>query len=897
MDGARVIGDDQSDPTLGGVLEVTRRKVAEPSPGSLADTIDAFAPSGTETVGPGAGGAPAAHPSPQRRLGRFLVRGILGRGGMGTVLEAFDETLARTVALKLLHGHLDEYRKDRLLREAQALAQLSHPNVVQVYEVGMVEDQMFIAMELVEGETLREWQRRRRHWRQVVDVYLQAGRGLAAAHARDLIHRDFKPENCIIGNNGRVRVLDFGLARGSKVSEPTTSQDLLLEDGALRQRITQSGKVLGTLSYLPLAQIKGQPADARSDQFSFCVSLYEALYGVLPFHDGSLHALISAQQAGVMQKGPHERAVPRRLRRILLRGLAEQPEARWATMDELLAALERLLQPRRLLHQAGVATLLGAFGAGAVVLALVEDTPCTDSRTALEGTWSRFDRQRVEAAFLGSGHAEAPQLLERVNAELDAYTEAWVDMHEESCRATYVHHSQSEALLDRRMRCLQRRHGRLTATIDALAEVSSPSEALERTVLPFKLPTLESCADLDALEAALPLPDEPERRERVLALRREIDRADTLGEGGAIDEATQIALVTVEEARGVSYEPVLAEALETLGRLQVMGAFAAAGEVTLQEAIEVAARAKDDSIGARAWSSLIYAAMIQDELDRGLSLCFAARAAVERAGDPVARGWLLNNVGTLHAQRGELDEAHALFRQALAVKQSAVGPDHLDVGIAWSNLGYALLRDARRDEAREAFERARAIFVTKVGESHPYVAFVETGLGYLREERGELVEAAAHYQRALEIRERALGPSHVQAAKSLEHLGSVRQRQGERDEAVELLRRALDIYVHALGPAGAQVGVSTLSLAEAELQRGHLEDARALAERAQRLLDDDGTAIERFRARFTLARVLQDQPRERALARSLAEQALEGLVGDERAAAQAWLERYPALPG
>jgi tetratricopeptide (TPR) repeat protein/predicted Ser/Thr protein kinase len=895
---ARVIDDEQGDRMLPDLFEVTQRKVAGRRPGPLAETLDASSGLGTETIGHD-GKARAAHPSLQRRLGRFQVRGVLGRGGMGIVLEALDETLARTVALKLLHGRVDESRKDRLLREAQALAQLSHPNVVQVYEVGMVEDQMFIAMELVEGETLREWQRRRRPWRQVVEVYRQAGRGLAAAHARDLIHRDFKPENCIISEDGRVRVLDFGLARGSKPgepTEPTEPQDLRMEDGALRQRMTQSGKVLGTLSYLPLAQLMGRPADTKSDQFSFCVSLYEALYGVLPFHDASVLALISALEAGVLQTGPHDRAVPRRLRRILLRGLAQQPEARWATMEELLAALERLLHPSRWRYQATVATLLVGFGAGAALFALAQEAPCTDSRAALEGTWNRADRQTVEAAFLGSGHAEAPQLLERVKAELDAYAEAWVDMHEESCRATYVHQSQSEALLDRRMRCLQRRHGRLRVTIDALAEVSSPSEALERTVLPFKLPRLESCADLDALEAALPLPDEPEQRERVVALRREIDRADTLGEGGAIGEATRIAFAAVEAARSVEHEPVLAEALEALGRLQVMGGSATAGEVTLQEAIEVAARAKDDASGARAWSSLVYAVMVQDELDRGLSLRFAARAAVERANDPVARGWLLNNLGSLHGQRGELDEAHDLFQRALEVKESALGPDHLDVGIAWSNLGNALAGGDHPDEAREAFERARAIFVAKVGESHPYVAFVETGLGDLGEERGELALAAEHHQHALEIRERSLGPHHVQVAKSLEHLGSVRQRQGELDDAVELLRRALDVYVVVLGPEGAQVGVSALVLAEAERARGHLQDARTLAARAQRLLDTHGKPSERVQARFMRARVLQDQPREHAQARALAEQALAELDGDERAEVEAWLERYPALP-
>jgi tetratricopeptide (TPR) repeat protein/predicted Ser/Thr protein kinase len=849
---------------------------------------------GPETVGFDDGTNETLQPALRRRLGRFSVLGILGRGAMGTVLEAYDDTLARTVALKLLHGRVDELRKDRLLREAQALAQLSHPNVVQVYEIGLVEDQMFIAMELIEGQTLRKWQQQRRPWREVVAVYLQAGRGLAAAHARGLIHRDFKPENCMIGDNGRVRVLDFGLARGSNVAEePTRPVTPVPEESTLQLRMTQSGKVLGTLSFLPLQQLMGRPADAKSDQFSFCVSLYEALYGVLPFCDHSMAALISAQRAHELQPVPRGSRVPRRLRRILLRGLAERPDARWPVMEELLAALERLQQPRR---WPVAATLVMGFGAGAIVFTETQVVPCADPSAALEDTWGATDRRAVQVAYLGSGHEEAPQLLERVEAELDAYTGAWVRMHEQSCRATFVSHEQPEAIFEQSMRCMQRHHGRLRATIDALADVSNASEALERTVLPFKLPGLGSCADLEAAEPSLALPAEPERRERVLALRREIDRANTLGEAGAIGSAIEVAVAAVAAARGVEHEPVLAEALETLGRLQATGVAAKEAEATLQEAIGVAARAKDDTMAARAWSSLIYAVMLQDELDRGLSLRFAAAAAVDRASDPVARAWLLNNLGTLHGQRREHDKAREHFQQALAVKRDIVGPDHLDTGIAWFNLGLALKEERRLDEAREALEHARSIVLATVGESQLYMAFIETGLGHVRQLQWDLGAAAEHHQRALEIRERALGPNDLQVAKSLEHLGKTRLRQGEHDEAVRHLQRAIGIYEHALGDSSAQVGVTAVWLAKGELERGHGEQARALAERALRLLESAGRPEERARARFVLAQALEREPGEQARARQLAEQALEAYETSERGEVVAWLERHPRPP-
>ncbi|MEM9463349.1 MAG: serine/threonine-protein kinase, partial [Myxococcota bacterium] len=211
-----------------------------------------------------------------RTLGRYLLLGELGSGGMGTVLKAYDESLDRVVAIKLLHSEAAERYTERLRREAQALAKLSHPNVVQVYEVGQHDGQWFIAMELVSGKTLRQWQQTPRGWRECVETYLQVGAGLIAAHRAGLVHRDFKPDNCIVDRVGRPRVLDFGLVGGD--AEPVldvTSEEIEvigLGGGALESSLTESGAVLGTPAYMPPEQMRGEGADARSDQFSFCVS-------------------------------------------------------------------------------------------------------------------------------------------------------------------------------------------------------------------------------------------------------------------------------------------------------------------------------------------------------------------------------------------------------------------------------------------------------------------------------------------------------------------------------------------------------------------------------------------------------------------------------------------------
>ena len=827
-----------------------------------------------------------------RRLGRFSVLETLGRGGMGTVLEAYDDTLARTVALKLLHGHVSEVRQGRLLREAQALAQLSHPNVVQVYEVGMVEGRMFIAMELIEGETLREWQRTRRSWKEVIDIYLQAGRGLAAAHLQGLIHRDFKPENCMLSNDGRVCVLDFGLARGQQSVEDSTqptSRPESLTHSSLVRRLTQSGRVLGTLCYLPLVQMTGLPADEKSDQFSFCVSMYEALYGMLPFRSESVSTLIDAQQYGEFQPVPRGSRVPRRLRRILLRGLATQPENRWPSMDALLVALRRVRHPRRRRVAAVASTLIAGFGAGALAVSM-RDEPCANPVSGLEGAWSTADKVTVRGAFTGSGHPDASLLLERIEGRIDDYTQRWITMYEESCRASLLR-SPEQPRADPAMACLRRHRDRLRATIDVLAGVSTASDALESMVLPFKLPVLESCIEPTKTHDAEPL--DAEVNEQVAALRREIDYANTRGAVGELDTAIDLAKVVVAGARRLEHPPLLAEALETLGRFQAMGPAADEAELTLQQGIQAAAKAHDDSMAARAWTSLLHALLMQDDLERAVSLAFAATAAVDRAGDEVARAWLLNNLGSIHGQRGDYARACELLEQALSVKQEIFGPTHIDVGVAWFNLGNALKGDARPQEARHAFEQARTIMLDTVGGSHHFVASAEIGLGHLSVEAHRLAEAAEHHQRALKIREGAFGPDDLSVGKSLEYLGKVRMKQRRWRDAAKRLTRALKIYDHELGPNSLQSGVCATYLATVEWARGHRQDARTLASRAVALLEVGGRPEERAAAQFMLARSLYDQPDQRVHARTLAQTARDLLAEEERSEVDAWLSKHP----
>ncbi|HVU51219.1 MAG TPA: serine/threonine-protein kinase, partial [Polyangia bacterium] len=300
-------------------------------------------------------------------VGRFVLIGLLGRGGMGEVYAAYDPELDRKVAVKILRGRSAD-GEARLLREAQAIAKLQHPNVVVVYDVGSFRDTVFIAMEFVDGQTLGHWMHATpRTWRETLRIFQAAGRGLEAAHDLGMVHRDFKPDNVMLTKDGQVRVMDFGLARqvGEDVapdagaaaapappatvdpdstmpgegsaSRPVSTQS---SGGYLSLKLTQTGVQIGTPAYMAPEQFGAKRSDARSDQFSFCVALYEALYGERPFAGDSLVTLMTNVLEGTVRPVPERARVPGWIRRVLLRGLSTDPDARYPSMKALLAALE-----------------------------------------------------------------------------------------------------------------------------------------------------------------------------------------------------------------------------------------------------------------------------------------------------------------------------------------------------------------------------------------------------------------------------------------------------------------------------------------------------------------------------------------------------------------------------
>ena len=407
--------------------------------------------------------APRALPKVGDRVGRYLLMDVLGRGAMGIVFAAYDPELDRKVAVKLVRmgergvGTLDPELEARLLGEAQAMARLAHPNVVPVHDIGSVDGGIYLAMELVTGATLRAWLAAApRTWRAIVDTFLHAGAGLAAAHAVGIVHRDFKPDNVLVHESGRVFVTDFGLAR---VTTREVSASALgasdLTTSELRK--TRAGTIIGTPAYMAPEQLNsGQlgpdPVDLRADIFAFGASLYEALYRTRPYPGATLGELEQALRRGTPQPPPPS-AVPGWVRRVVLRALAGDPAARFQSMPALLAALRA--DPRKKLLRIAVPLAALALVAGTIVtverLTTAEARGCRDSASVAESVWGPEQQAAAEAAFRATGKAFAPEAFVSARLTLEQHLAGWSAARIEACDATHAQGTQSEALLDLRL--------------------------------------------------------------------------------------------------------------------------------------------------------------------------------------------------------------------------------------------------------------------------------------------------------------------------------------------------------------------------------------------------------------------------------------------------------------
>lgn len=755
---------------------------------------------------------------------------------MGIVFRAYDTKLKREVALKRLKASgADADARARLIREAQAMAQLSHPNVIAVYDVETHEHEIFVAMEFVQGPTLRQWLKESRRWERTLDLLIQAGRGLAAAHAAGMVHRDFKPANVLVGDDGRVRVMDFGLAvtrdRVSLLS--SDSHDLKIEaDPSRTGDLTQDGMVLGTPAYMAPEQHDGRPADAKSDLYAFCASAWEALYRIRPFR-GSLAALRIAKSEGPPPLPP-DLEVPRWIGQALRRGLQARPDDRWPDLPSLLHVLERDPRARRRKWMRSAIFGTGLLSIGAAVQALGggSSIDCGGAAARLADVWGPERRREIRQGIEAVGLPYAADTARTVDRALDGYAQDWVAAYADACEATHVRGEQSARILDLRMRCLDGRRERLAAALTVLEE---PDAALlERAVdLATGLPRPEGCADVEALEADVPPPDDAATARAVERIRAALSTARTTFLAAKLDVAWDQTERLVPEAMSSGYDPVLAEAKLLAGEVLIgLGRYDEALP-HLNEAHTLALRQRQPEIALAGLAALADVEHERGNLREAQRWAAGGRElAAWAAPDTAKHAELLRASAQIAQTLGSYEDAVAGLQRALAIDEAIFGPDHPALLHDYLTLGSVLVDVGEHDRAREVLTRGLALQQRTTGAMHPQTGSFHAVLGRLEAFQGRIEVAAGHFEQARDIHEKSLGADHPGMATLLNNLGVTHYHLGDLERAELHFREAAQIRERALGPWHPDLAAAWHNLAGVLGDQGEIEAAIELHQKA-----------------------------------------------------------------
>jgi tetratricopeptide (TPR) repeat protein len=767
---------------------------------------------------------PAAQP-PRRRgavpelergasVGRYMVIERLGAGGMGVVYAAFDPELGRKVALKLvIRGD-----QERMLREAQALARLAHPNVVAIHDVGKHDDRVFVAMELVAGKTLSAWLRERpRSWREIVAMFVAAGRGLAAAHAAGIVHRDFKPANVLVGSDGRARVLDFGLARAAgelpeaEEAASASSQDLLGEE------LTKTGSVVGTPVYTPPEAFRGELVGMAGDQFSFCVALYEALYRERPFD----RPWLDPAHPPELRAAPADTKVPAWLRKVVVRGLSERAADRYPAMDALLGALAADPARRQRTALAALAGVVGIAGiAAAGMMWRVRGgeraaDPCAVS-APFAGIWDDAARARVRAAFASAGGPSAPGEFSRAAAGLDEATARWIDARTRACAQPRERDTAGSVLL-LKLACFDQQKEELASLVELFEHADAATvKGAPGAVRQLQGPS--ACANARSLSLVAP-PSEAQRPQ-VAELRAQLARANALRTTGKYKEALAMMPGIVDQARAAGFAPILAEALYRLAWAKT--AFSNyTTDAELDECERIAVASRMDALAARAAARRFANGALIGK-DPAVLRDWEARARtwIERDHDLEAESEYVLGLSNSAQNAGDYDANVKWMRRAIELADELYGPNSLSALDRRGNIAFSLILTGHYDEAIEILEDLVPRITSVYGDDGDDLA------GALDNE-GMALGMVGRYSDALAVLERAEGMTSisettrgaVQCDKSRALLG-----QGRVAEAIAAGERGVALLRHS-GIGGVNLANNLDPLAAASLAARRYQDA------------------------------------------------------------------------
>lgn len=753
--------------------------------------------------------------------GRYEIRECVGLGAGGTVYAAYDPELERIVALKVLRGG-GETREDgstrpeaKWTREAKTMAKVVHPNVVAVHDVGVADEHVFIATEFVEGGSLDDWfKESKRSWSEVVAVFVEAGRGLAAIHDCGLVHRDFKPHNVLVGRDGRPRVTDFGLARLlpglDEFADQQTAEHVLASvelDETIATR-TRTGMVVGTPAYMSPEQWRSQPADARSDQFSFCVALYQGLTGRRPFGGRTSLQLAERVANGEVAPFGNDPRVPRWLRRIVMRGLSVVPDDRFASMNAMLEALaDGPHRARRRWTTAGlIAGFVSVAGLGYAVASLPDEETCEADTERFSGIWDPQVRAELTAQWTDTA------LTARVTGSLDEFVDAWSAVSLELCRVASTDGKSDERLHQLQRSCLNRQRDQFAAVVSVL-----PTLKTHQTLdVVDTLPSPADCSDGAALDRIEPKWTSPEARGLAAQMAGELAKTESLRAAGRFEDALALAeeLVARADANG---DPALrAEALTQLGLTQSSSKKGNEAAATLRDAVWAAEASGHVRMATNAWIEIVeVVGGLNEDFEEAERALERADAVAHRLGDEEQLIHVQSSRGLLLSMQGKYTEALDVQQRATARAMESLGPRDLQVARMQLNLAAVLSHLGRIDEALVHALEGVSIFETEVSPMHAELAECLNTVAVLQIQQQDYEAARATYKRALEIARANFPADSLLFASMYSNVAHIDLAEKKYDSAIAAYEKVLGLYRTGHGAVHPEVGLTLHNLAGA----------------------------------------------------------------------------------
>lgn len=771
-------------------------------------------------------------------IGRYLVIERIGAGAMGQVFSAYDPELDRRIALKLLRpGAATPEHRARLAREAQTLARLSHPNVVTVFDVGTWQEQLFVALELVAGGSFRAWAAEQRPDRaRIVQLFIAAGRGLAAAHAAGVVHRDFKPDNLLVASDGRPQVTDFGLAAAAPGPRSSPAAPPGPDDPEALGTITETDALLGTPAYMAPDQLDGEPASPASDQFAFCVSLAEALCGHRPFEAATIAALRQKMLDGspdLSAKIP----LPAALEAVLRRGLSPHADRRYPSLDALVEALERTQRPGRarlFWTVAGLGILVAIAGAVALprLLGPRRHPACELVADRQKARWSEAPRSAVQKAFLATGQPFAANAFALIAPQLDARAAAFRTQRSEACEALMRATPATSPLWTARVACLDERWAELEATLDLLAAGGDKTVARAAAIVD-RLAPASTCQKGESLVRYGV--DGAVVRARLVARARAAE-SGALYEAGRFAEAAALAGRPPTEGGAPDDPLVRGVLLFEHARATAEGGALDDAEREFTEAGRAGLAGRDPQLAAAAWLELGYLiGTLRGRPEPGAVWLEAAEGMLasmpgERAGPLTER--LASVHGVIEARRGRHAAAEQYFLRVEALVRERLGERHPARARALTNCANAALHQGHIPEALAKLEAAYSLIERAYGPEHPEAFQVQNSWGAALGEAGRFGEAAAIFARVLAGYKKTLGPRHPRLGTAAQNLAEAYRRADRLDEAAAAYADAVSLWESALGPDAPDLAHSLAGLSETRFHLGRLDEAAVAVRRA-----------------------------------------------------------------